>query len=173
MHSIIKLLLLLLATPILIFGIHILLSRFLKKSPPQIVAIFSIILAQFIFLFLLWWFIFRIGELTKTEMISSLFYSFIALCSSGYIYFHVFNTSETARRIRILHEISDFGSLSCPEIRELYDHDDIIDVRLKRLLDLKQLTTDGKHYYLSGHVLYWAARAISIWRNILGMKTHY
>lgn len=124
------------------------------------------------FFFLLWWFIFRTDELTKTEMISSLFYSLVIVCSLGYIYFHVFNTSETARRIRILHEISDFGSLSSSEIHELYDHDDIVDIRLKRLLDLRQLTTNGKHYYLNGHVLYWAARVISIWRNILGLKTH-
>lgn len=66
----------------------------------------------------------------------------------GYCYFHFVNMSETARRIRILTELSVApGGLSLREILERYNAREVIDRRLVRLVNSGQVKYENGRYY--------------------------
>src|SRR3990167_6930334 len=85
------------------------------------------------------------------------------------LYFHVFNMSETARRIRILYEIYTAKQLKASEIASLYNAHDMLHSRLERLLSMKQVKLSDDKYLLDRRSLYYAARIIAWWGNILGL----
>lgn len=163
----ISMLIILLSSPLVVLAIHMILARIFHNQLPQIVAVKSILLGYLPIAVLLWKFSFYEIS-TVLEILSSIFYCFIVYTAFAYTYFHFFNMSETARRIRILHEIYKAGSLSSKDIMDLYRTSDIIDVRLKRLAAAKQLKYIDGYYYIHKKMLYFAALFIALWRNILG-----
>jgi hypothetical protein len=165
------LILFLAASPLFVFAVHIPFSRMIKKCPPQIVAGVAILFSQCLLVILLKVLVLPDESLSPLELASLWAYSLTVLFSLAYSYFHFFNTSETARRIRILHEIASHGTLTESEIRGIYKGEDIVDTRLTRLLALKQLSYDGERYYLKGRVLYYSAISIALWRKVLETKT--
>lgn len=169
MSNDIKMLIILFTSPFITFAIHIALIRIFRNSPPLGMALNSAILGYFPTVFLLWSFVFY-NISSKFELVAAIFYCFIVYSSFAYIYFNFFVLSETARRIRILHEIYKAGSLSQKDIIDLYKLSDIINIRLKRLVEMKQLSCENGYYSIDGKILYWPAFFISLWRNILGFE---
>jgi hypothetical protein len=102
---------------------------------------------------------------------STLIYSFIVYNCLGYSYFHFYNLSETARRIRILIEVKNQKSISKEELMSIYKPDIILSNRLDRLIKLGQirLKENGK-YILSGKILWLSALIIAFLRNIFGFN---
>lgn len=170
MNPLTKIVSLSIASSIMIFVVHIAVSRLWRKLAPQLAAVFAILLAQLPLFFLLWRGILKNSNSQKIELFCAILYCIILFASSGYIYFHLFNTTETARRIRILHEIKTSGSLSEEEMLPLYKRENIIELRLKRLVDTNQLKLDGNCYHLNQRLLYWSAIIVSIWRTVLGLN---
>ncbi len=60
----------------------------------------------------------------------------IGIFCVGHVYFHFFNMSETARRIRILVTLSGGGKINQNESDGGYHPDFLVKIRIKRLLDL-------------------------------------
>ena len=100
--------------------------------------------------------------------LSSVLYSFIVYNSLAYCYFHFFNMSETARRIRILTEIKKKSSVASNELTNFYKSDFMIKTRLERLINLGQVRLIGNKYVLSAKILYLASIIVYNWRKILG-----
>lgn len=100
----------------------------------------------------------------------SLLYSFIVLNSLSYSYFHFFNMSETARRIRLLTELKQRKSISSESIFDGYKGDAMISKRLDRLVSLGQIRLDNGKYHLSGRTLWVGAVLVRIWRFLLNIK---
>ncbi len=98
----------------------------------------------------------------------SLIYGCIVYNSLGYSYFHFFNMSETARRIRILIEIKLKKSVSFKDITENYNCDLMISNRLKRLVELGQVKLRDNKYILCGGLLLAGAVLIFSMRKLLG-----
>jgi hypothetical protein len=88
----------------------------------------------------------------------------------AYSYFHLFNMSETARRIRILLELYSAGSLSAGQLSSLYDGTAVLEMRLDRLLATRQLTRRADRFVTVGRGLYAAARLTRAWRLVLGFE---
>jgi hypothetical protein len=66
----------------------------------------------------------------------------------GYCYFHFINMGETARRIRILLELSVAKEgLTLAELLERYNAGEIIDKRLARLVNSGQIILKNGRYY--------------------------
>lgn len=86
----------------------------------------------------------------------------------GYAYFHVFNMSETARRIRILIEIFRHDTLPSRDLRGDYSPEQMIRVRLDRLVKMGQVsrTPDGL-YNIDSRLLVTAAKAMRLFRGML------
>lgn len=106
-------------------------------------------------------------------------YSLVVYALLAYTYFHLFNMSETARRIRILREIHAAGSLSAEEIAGRYSAEAIFANRIERLLAAGQIREvgggrgeggghDDRRYVLSGRLLYTAALVLAFWGRVLG-----
>ena len=91
--------------------------------------------------------------------------TYIALC---YCYFHIFNMSETARRVRILREIDCGKSLS--ELSGVYQSGRMLENRLERLLATGQIKLSDGRYFIRSRTLLYAAKLLFLWGRILGLK---
>ena len=83
-------------------------------------------------MFYLWAVNLKIKELPA--ILSSGLYLFLIYGLFSYVYFHFFNMSETARRVRILAEIQKARVFKRDRVHEEYSARDMISNRLKRLV---------------------------------------
>lgn len=99
----------------------------------------------------------------------------ITYSALGYCYFHFLNLGETARRIRIIRELSDSQEgLSIEDILKRYNAQDIVQKRIQRLLKSEQIVEDGDRYYIKKPVLLIMARIIQAMKVIfLGRKSEF
>ena len=93
---------------------------------------------------------------------------YLAIVSLGfcYSYFHLFNMSETARRIRMLRRIYlNGGSVAVKSLESEYSIEHIVKIRIQRLMDTGVLTRsqDGSIRVAKG-ALYYATQLIRFWR---------
>lgn len=163
-----KILLILATTPLQIFIIHLIASRCLRQFQPQIMAVGCAIFGQLPMGSILWFFVFLHYPMSLMEVIVVGLYAFVVYYALAYTYLHLFNMSETARRIKILYEIDRAGSLSKEGISLNYGASEMLSVRLKRLVGMKQLGCKGDKYVLTGKLLYLAAWLVMTWGRILG-----
>lgn len=103
------------------------------------------------------------------EVVLMMLFTIVVFNCAAYAYFHVFNMSETARRVRMLLQLYEIGGATAGELLATYSPTDMIAARLARLLEMRQIAchTDGR-YYLSGHLLFWTANAIEWIRRLFG-----
>lgn len=104
------------------------------------------------------------------EMLYMLLFVFLVFNGVAYAYFHFFNMSETARRIRMLLHIRQMGpsGLRIQELEREYSPQDMIEARLDRLVKMRQLVLDADgRYRVSGQVLLWAGRIMAWWRRLV------
>lgn len=106
------------------------------------------------------------------EFVLAFFYSLMVFNLLGYSYFHVFNMSETARRIRLLTELVASGPIRKEELSSIYGEQSMFDVRIVRLKSLGQLKEINGRYVLGQRPLYLAARAVNLWAMVLGMPIY-
>lgn len=165
-----KMLILLSISPMIVFLLHAFVLRWLQWVTAQRAAVISVLFGHIPMGLLLWYFVFRGFTARGAELVSAVFYCFIVYNALAYTYFHIFNMSETARRIRMLYELERAGPLSASDIISMYGTPHLIGVRLDRLVDLGQLSCNDGHYVLKGKALYYAALLVSAWRRILGFK---
>jgi hypothetical protein len=102
-----------------------------------------------------------------SRTLANLFYFLIVYNALGYSYFHLFNMSETARRIRILCEIDEFGTLDSTELAGRYGGREMIAARLERLVALGQLVRQGDRYLSKNSWLYYSALVVVEWKRLL------
>jgi hypothetical protein len=167
---ILKILLILVVAPLQIFIIHMAASRCLRQIPPQLMVVGCALIGQIPIGLILWFFVFLRYPMSLIEVVITSFYAFIVYNALAYTYFHLFNMSETARRIKILYEINRAGSLSKEAIPRNYGISEMLSVRLKRLIAMKQLRCKGNRYVLAGRILYFAAWIVLFWSRLLGFR---
>lgn len=173
MNPALKMIILLACSPLIVFLVHMAIARLMRNRSAQIAVIISAFLGEIIMALLLWYFIFCFSAGLTAGFATTVFYAFIIYNLLAYTYFHLFNMSETARRIRILYEIDKKGALSQAEIAAIYGTSDILDIRLERLLAARQLEYADGRYRLHGRLLYFASVAVAVWRDILGFGKFY
>jgi len=166
----IKMLFILSATPFMNLILHMISTRVFRDSSHHVVAIKSILLGYILLFFPLWLLISSDTSYPSYKIFVALFYCFIVYTLLSYTYFHFFNMSETARRIKILYEIYRAGSLTKKEMASVYSASDMINIRLKRLVSMRQLKYTDGFFSLEKKTLYWAGLILVLWREILGLK---
>lgn len=103
------------------------------------------------------------------ETLLMMFFVLVVFNCAAYAYFHVFNMSETARRIRMLLYLYEQGGATAEELRTAYSPADIITTRLQRLVEMRQIGRDQEgRYHVTGRLLPWVANVIEIIRRLLG-----
>ncbi len=107
----------------------------------------------------------------KAEGIFIILYGFIVINAFAYAYFHFFNMSETARRIKLLVNIRKNTIINPQDIKENYSHDRSLKIRIKRLKQWSQITEESTgHYILKGRLLYIIANWVFCFRVLLGFE---
>lgn len=155
-------------SPLIILIQHILFSRMSPGKPPQAVAIRTLVFSYIPMALICWYGILSSPSLTGQERACGFIYAAVVYSCLAYAYFHVYNMSETARRVRIMHEIFKAGGLSRESIIAIYGTPDILKVRLDRLVHLKELELVEGRYVLKGKILHLAAVVVMVWRAVLG-----
>ncbi len=85
----------------------------------------------------------------------------------GYVYFHIFNMSETARRIRILAHGHREGRMVKEELTQNYTRREMVEIRVARLLALGELRKRDSRYIGGKGLLIPPARAVFAFRRLL------
>lgn len=117
------------------------------------------------FLFCLW--IGTINVKSWPGIFWSGIYLFFIYSIFSYVYFHFFNMSETARRIRILSEIHRTGSFKKDELIHKYPASDIVSNRLKRLIALRELRLFEDRYLIGKGLFILPAKMVFYFRGII------
>lgn len=160
-------------TPLGMLALHAALGRILRIVAPAIGPQMTVVLCAVIGLFPmatgLWYF--YLSELTGLtyELLFGAVYGVIIYTALAYVYFHLFNMSETARRIKILALLSRYGASDPDRLGGGYGAGEMLEARLERLRSTGQIREADGRYMLYGKALYLAARAIAIWAWVLGM----
>lgn len=156
-------------SPLVIFVLHAGLSRLAGSGSRQLLAVRVAAAGALPTGFMLWYLVFR--PMGGGGAGTAVLYSSIVYICLATTYFHFFNMSETARRIRILYEVHRAGSLGARELEALYKTTDIISIRLKRMAAMGQLRREGDFYVIGRQTLLRAAQAIMFWRKLLGLTS--
>ena len=172
-----SILLVVLSSPLIILTTHILFSRIAlaikSVRPPQFICVISVLFGNAPFFLLLWLLSFKgygiNADGPAVNFLSSSLYALIVYNLMGYAYFHVYNMSETARRVRILYDIYSKGSLTKADIEKIYNKGDMVAVRIERLLALGQIKKENDAYLLDGRFLYYAALLLAFWSRLIGL----
>ncbi len=162
-----------LAIPVALFAAHVLLSRYGGRHPrlhaPQVLLV-QLALAFNLAVLAGTWLIARLEARDAAQTMYMLVFAFLVFNGIVYAYFHFFNMSETARRIRILLQIRWAGpsGLRIRELERQYSQKDMIEARLDRLVRMNQLSLapDGR-YRVAGNTLLWAGRIMGLWRRLV------
>jgi hypothetical protein len=145
-----------LSTPLTALVLHILVYRLIpkfKNFPRQKLAVLVILGAT----------AFSTAYAAYLQLgADQIFHTAILSLMFGYSYFHFFNMSETARRIRILVEyvagIQSSGSS--------YNQDKILGNRITRMFDHGLITESGGKLHAKNGPLLWASYLIIFWRKL-------
>jgi len=156
-------LLILLFSPLFLMIWHIIFVKINKywlrnRLSNQQVTIFCELLLNLPLIFVFW-------EINKDFW--GLIYCFIIYNSFGYAYFHLFNMTETARRIKILSEIREKKYITKESLTEDYKTNFMIKTRLNRLLELNQIELCGEKYFACGKLLIFASLSIVYLKKLL------
>jgi hypothetical protein len=101
--------------------------------------------------------------------VALLAYSLIVYNAAMYAYFHLFNMSETARRIRILLNILEHGALRNEDILAGYTPRNMVTVRLERLVLMGWLQQNrAGQYKIKARWALYTAQTFRLMRKILG-----
>lgn len=159
--------------PAALFVAHVLVSRYAgrqpEKSSPQLLLV-RLILIFNVPVTAVTWLIARHEGRNTPETIYMLVFAFLVFNGVAYAYFHFFNMSETARRIRMLLQIRHAGAagLRVQDLERVYSAKDMVESRLDRLVKMGQLAlgADGR-YRVAGHLLLWAGGIMTLWRRLV------
>jgi len=165
MNKMIFLLLFLLFSPLILMIFHICYIRldkyiFKSKFSNQMIMILCELILNIPVLFITY---------SINKSFSALIYSFIVYNSLGYAYFHFFNMSETARRIKILLEIKKNNYLEIEELTKYYNCKVMVEKRRQRLLDSGQIQEIEGKFFIKSKILLFAAITVNFLRKILNL----
>lgn len=98
----------------------------------------------------------------------------IYLCLS-YCYFNFINMGETARRIRLLRELDEMPTgLTREDMLKRYNAQEIINIRMNRLMHNGQIVLRDGRYYVGSPVMLLISKAIVLMKLVvLGKKSEF
>ncbi len=157
-----------------LFFLHLLacrlwIARNVDLSPQKITA--AIALALNLPILAVLFYGFALLETPNRDMIFGILYSFIIFNCSAYAYFHIFNLSETGRRIRILLELLEPESFQKTGSKNILSEEKILDQRLVRLTQMGQIQEINGRYHLKSRFLLRVARLLERLRFLVEKRS--
>ena len=149
--------------------IHVVVARLYRRVPPQLAAAGAALAGSVPTMLLGRLLVVPAGSVPSPVDVT---YGALVYGCLAYSYFHVFNMSETARRIRILSELYLAGPLTGREISRLYRGEGLLEARLDRLVATRLLDLRDGRYVRVSRLFYASAWLIRGWRTILAFDRH-
>ncbi len=156
-------------TPLLTAIIHALLMRagLRRMQSRQMTALItSAVLAPFLAAVL--WHLYLSG-LDSADRLAASLYATLVFCLMSYTYFHFFNMSETARRIKMVIEIGKSDGLPAAALKGRYNAGLMVDNRIERLKAAGQICEKDGKFRLNARLIYYAALIVEWWGDLLGL----
>jgi hypothetical protein len=170
-----RLLVLLIASPVVVHVIHLIISRILRplgsdRVAPQILALGTIFIGNVPILWLAWDLALKDVCTGAIDSACGVAYVLLAYNALGFWYFNLLNLSETSLHVHILMELLIEGTIPSKQLATRYSAKVMVATRIERMIALGQITERGGRYILTGNtVLLTVAKLIHAWRRILGM----
>lgn len=114
------------------------------------------------------WFLLSANGTGTYRTLNAMIYVLITYNALAYSYYHMLNMSETGRRIRILHELNREGRLRYGDLTDRYGAENMLDVRLERLMNMNQVEKKNERFLLKSSVLSQIGMVILGWGFFLG-----
>jgi hypothetical protein len=174
MSALVRLLVLLVASPLLVFVLHAVFHRVLDRPGRRVSAhssAFVAIIAGFVVLLAAAWWLDLLQRDTPLDVIGSLGYIGAVYGTLAILYIDVVNVAETSLHMHLLLELAWGGSLDVERVREQYSEARMIQARLHRLASMGQLRIEGDHCLITNRSTLRFAALIDVWRRILGLPT--
>ncbi|MDD5465380.1 MAG: hypothetical protein PHP73_03450 [Candidatus Omnitrophica bacterium] len=104
-----------------------------------------------------------------------IFVNLIIYFCLSYCYFNFINMGETARRIRLLRELGEApAGLTKGDILKRYNAQEIINIRINRLMNNSQIVLRNGRYYVGSPVMLFISKAIVLMKLVvLGKKSEF
>lgn len=169
-----RLLVLLIASPVVIFLVHGLAHRLLDRPNRKVSAHSSAFVAIAIGFGLLlaavgWLRVLAGGSLLDT--LGGLCYLAAVYGALAVLYLDVVNVAETSLHMHLLLEIAWTGRVEVKDLLDRYSASRMIASRLHRLASLGQLRVDDGRVYLGNRSTLRFNAVLDVWRRILGLPT--
>jgi len=87
----------------------------------------------------------------------------------GFCYLSVLNASETSLHVHILMMLWREVRIASAQLTQKYSAQEMISVRVDRMISLGQLKKDGEHFVLASRALVLTGQVLNGWRRILGL----
>ena len=168
--NIIGIIALLISSPFLLFIVHIISIKIIKSIKIEI-SMQKVVVYCLLFINIPVIIIYII--VNRGFNIIDTLYVLLVYNSFAYFYFHFFNMSETARRIKILIGIKNKKINSVDDLSTVYHFDKSLEIRLKRLIQLNQLEKNTEGYILKKKLLFRVSYLIWFFRILLGFENKY
>ena len=170
MHPAVVYLILLAASPILMFFVHMITGRlyvkYCLKSSPLVSAIWAVSFSFVIIAILSWKFYLHLLDESEDQLFA-VFYGMLVFILIAGAYYILFAMTEAARRIKILQILNHRGEVSEDDLKRDYGSDQLLSVRLERLTAMNQLTIHHDRYHLKSRGLYVVAVIVALWARLL------
>jgi len=174
MSALVTLLVLLVASPLLVFVLHAICHRVLDRPGRRVSAhssAFVAIVAGFVVLLAAAWWLDLLPRATPLDLIGALGYTAAVYFTLAILYIDVVNVAETSLHMHLLLELAWGGSLDVEQVREQYSEARMIQTRLHRLASMGQLRIEGDQCSITNRSTLRFAALIDAWRRILGLPT--
>ena len=161
-------------SPLFAFISHLTFARLVSllklKPSPLLIAALGVLLGYFVGGIIVWRTMLE-SMANNSDRFWAALYGTLVYGGLAFSYFQFFAMTETARRIRILYELKLCGKTTRNEIESRYGAENMLSLRLERLIAWKQLRCADDRYLLKGRALYYIARIIEAWAKLLGFST--
>ncbi len=165
-------LILLLISPLGVLLTHIPFARVLNRIHPRLSPLYTtafVILDVYFIIQVFAWALY-LRHLPLQEAVFGFIYGTFVYGGLAFSYFQFFAMTETARRIRILRELHDKGPVTRDELASRYGADQMLGIRLNRMVELGQLEKEGGRFKVKGRLLLYVAKLMSTWARVLGFS---
>lgn len=172
MDGYVRLAVLLIASPVGMFGGHVTISRVCsalgyRPAAPQSLAMLVVLLGNIPFAWLSWWL--ALGPLAAPARISGLICMLVAYNMLAFCYLNVLNASETSLHIHILMMLLAEREISMERLTRQYSAAELLKARVERLIALGQLRRQGSRFVLSNRTFLVLEKVLVAWRGVLGL----
>lgn len=168
------LLMFLTAAPLWIFTIHVVvgfvLAKFNRNQYPQVIVLGIVGLGNIPALCVAWRIFLSQYSFFSSEFVGGCLYTLLVYNAFGFVYFQLFNISETSLHMHVMLDILLTPALRRDELMRKYNVDSMIKVRLERLVAMGQLSVRDGRFYLRKKLFLHGAKILTFWQTILGIS---